>query len=81
MDLISRQAAIDALSHMMDIDGFRDGYAVSRANVDCMLRSLPPAQKRELSCDGCKFCGQFEYQFPCKVCIRREKDYYARVDQ
>ena len=40
-DLIDRQAAIDALSHMMDTDGFRDGWAVSRANVDCMLRSLP----------------------------------------
>lgn len=41
-DAISRQAALDALSHMMDTDGFRDGWAVSRANVDCMLRSLPP---------------------------------------
>ena len=43
-DLISRQAAIDALSHMMDTDGFRDGWAVSRANVDCMLRALPSAE-------------------------------------
>ena len=43
-DLIDRQAAIDALSHMMDTDGFRDGWAVSIANVDCMLRSLPSAQ-------------------------------------
>lgn len=43
-DTISRQVAIDALSHMMDTDGFRDGWAVSRANVDCMLRSLPSAQ-------------------------------------
>lgn len=43
-DLIERQAAIDALSNMMDIDGFRDGYAVSRANVNSMLKRLPPAQ-------------------------------------
>ena len=43
-DVIERQAAIDALGHMMDIDGFRDGWAVSRANVDCMLRALPSAQ-------------------------------------
>ena len=43
-DLISRQAAIDALGHMMDTDGFRDGWAVSRANVDCMLRALPSAE-------------------------------------
>ena len=43
-DMIYRQEAIDALSHMMDTDGFRNGWAVSRANVDCMLRSLPSAQ-------------------------------------
>jgi len=43
-DCISRQAAIDALSHMMDTDGFRDGWAVSRANVDCMLRYLPSVE-------------------------------------
>lgn len=53
-DLISRQAALDALSHMMDIDGFRDGYAVSRANVDSMLRSLPPAQPERIR-------GKWEY--------------------
>ena len=43
-DMISRRMAMDALSHMMDTDGFRDGWAVSRANVDCMLRALPSAQ-------------------------------------
>lgn len=43
-DAVSRQAAIDALSHMMDTDGFRDGWAVSRANVDCMLRRLPSVE-------------------------------------
>ena len=46
-DLISRQAAIDALGHMMDTDGFRDGWAVSRANVDCMLRALPSAHPEQ----------------------------------
>ena len=44
VDCVSRQAAIEALSHMMDTDGFRDGWAVSRANVDCMLRSLPSVE-------------------------------------
>ena len=43
-DMISRQDAIKALSHMMDTDGFRDGWAVSRANVNSMLRALPSAQ-------------------------------------
>lgn len=53
-DTISRQAAIDALSNMMDTDGFRDGWAVSRANVDSMLRSLPSAQTEIIHCKDCK---------------------------
>ena len=43
-DPIERQDALNVLSHMMDIDGFRDGWAVSRANVECMLKALPSAQ-------------------------------------
>ena len=45
-DLISRQAAIEALSHMCSED--KNGITVSRANVDSMLRYLPhvkPEQK------------------------------------
>lgn len=41
-DLISRQAAITALSHMCSED--EKGITVSRANVDSMLRSLQPVQ-------------------------------------
>ncbi len=42
MDLISRRAAITALSHMCSED--EKGITVSRANVDSMLKSLPSAQ-------------------------------------
>ena len=44
-DLISRQAAITALSHMCSED--EKGITVSRANVDSMLKSLLPAQPEE----------------------------------
>ena len=44
-DLISRQAAITALSHMCSED--EKGITVSRANVDSMLKSLLPEQPEE----------------------------------
>ena len=44
-DLISRQAAITALSHMCSED--EKGITVSRANVDSMLRYLPSAQPEQ----------------------------------
>ena len=66
-DMVYRQDAIDALSHMMDIDGFRDGWAVSRANVDSMLRYLPSAQPDPfVDADKLKRC-RFEYINACKT--------------
>ena len=44
-DLVSRQAAIDALSHMCSED--ENGITVSRANVNSMLRVLPSAQPEQ----------------------------------
>ena len=44
-DLISRQAAITALSHMCSED--EKGITVSRANVDSMLKSLLPVQPEQ----------------------------------
>lgn len=84
-DLIDRQSAIDALQKEINkvIPPFDDVMGSIRCGVRLarnIIEDLPSAQPEELSCDGCKFCGQFEYQFPCKVCIRREKDYYARLD-
>lgn len=40
-ECINRQTAIDALSHMCSED--KNGITVSRANVNSMLRGLPPA--------------------------------------
>lgn len=44
-DLILRQDAIDALSHMCSED--ENGITVSRANVNSMLRALPSSQPEQ----------------------------------
>ena len=36
------------------------------------------AQPLALTCDGCRHVGTYDTDFPCSVCIRREKDYYAQ---
>lgn len=76
--LIDSENAISSLRSKMIGEALYDsGVAMAIRTID----SMPLAKQEDLSCDGCKFCGQFEYQFPCKVCIRREKDYYARSDK
>ena len=82
-DLISRQAAIDALSHMMDIDGFRDGWAVSRANVDCMLKALPSEQsERHLTDDDFEtiriHLSAYKERL-CNQCRWKEAEDYQRL--
>ena len=46
-DAVSRKDCLQALSHLMDVEGFRDGWAVSRANVECMLKAMPPVTLKQ----------------------------------
>ena len=77
-DLISRQAAIDAIrastskyTGFMEMEMYTDDDAVEA------IEALPSAQP-VITCDGCKFVGTYDTDFPCRNCIRREKDYYAQ---
>jgi len=74
-DVISRQAAIDALHmHLM----YRLGTDSNKKRLDEWINSLPSAQPPALTCDGCRHVGTYDTDFPCSVCIRREKDYYEQ---
>lgn len=53
-DAVSRKDCLQALSHLMDVEGFRDGWAVSRANVECMLKAMPPVTPKQPDCAKCK---------------------------
>lgn len=73
-DAIHRQDAIQMIKHKAWLT------RATKAQLIVGIAQLPSAQPERMSCDGCKFCGTFENQFPCNVCIRREKDYYERLD-
>ena len=73
-DLISRQAAIDAVKRLSL--GETDAMRLAMRIGDYLER-LPSAQP-VITCDGCKFVGTYDTDFPCCNCIRREKDYYAQ---
>lgn len=79
-DLISRQAAIDAINHICPVDTEYDCILLDRVDVRCVLLDLPSAQPENTSnndCNGCKFVGCYDTDFPCANCIRKNKDYYA----
>ena len=44
MDLISRQAAIDAINHICPVDTEYDCTLLDRVDVRCVLSDLPSAQ-------------------------------------
>ena len=50
------------------------------ANVAKEIAKLPAVEPLVLTCDGCRHVGTYDTDFPCSACIRREKDYYARLD-
>ena len=68
-DLISRKAAIDIVEK-----AFVRGLL---ATPD--LRKLPSAQPeatRNNDCNGCKYVGYYDIDFPCASCVRKDQDYY-----
>ena len=70
--LISRAEAISACIN--DDGGF--GYG---DDIIIRLEGLPSAQPEVTSnndCNGCKFVGCYDTDFPCANCIRKNKDYY-----
>lgn len=78
VDLIDRQAAIDALGEEPEV-WVEDDYAIGLRNQwrydVAALKDVPSAQP-VITCDGCRFVGTYDTDFPCCSCVRREKDYY-----
>ena len=61
-DLISRQAAIDAVNCVTVMKGIRSGKSVTAEAVDCAkriiadnIRQLPPIQPEIVRCKDCKY--------------------------
>ena len=84
-DLIDRQAAIDALggnepvgdpSKMDDDDVAKMWERIRIINIINKLPSAQPDITRDNDCNGCKFVGCYDTDFPCANCVRKDKDYY-----
>jgi len=85
MDLIDRQAAIDALGERPSVY-IGSAYEIAQRNQYDMdklaIETVPPAQPE--NCEGCKHLGKWEneveygYPSPCTRCKRRVEDHYER---
>lgn len=84
-DLISRQVAIEEFKKELTEGESHGNYvticsALGFEGIRHILERLPSAQPENTSnndCNGCKFIGCYDTDFPCANCIRRNKDYYA----
>ena len=87
-DTISRQAAIDAIKNVDVVVLYHDGEPIDEAieeaieavkrSVMASVENLQSAQHTSNNdCNGCKFVGCYDTDFPCANCIRKNKDYYA----
>ena len=78
-DCISRQAAIDALGEEPEVWIKEDDYARGLSNqwrYDVTALKAVQSAQPVITCDGCRFVGTYDTDFPCCSCVRREKDYY-----
>lgn len=85
-DLISRQTIVEIIQSMYPgmprvpwmIKNWKKQYE-PYIRVEKEIKGLPSAQTvLSLTCNGCKYVGTYDIDFPCSGCIRREKDYYEQ---
>lgn len=70
-DLISRQEVLKLLHTLPPEE------AMTKALLMQSVKQMDAAQPTVITCDGCRHVGTYDTDFPCSVCIRREKDYYV----
>ena len=56
--------------------GLREQLADDSDSYDAILPSAQPELARINDCNGCKFIGCYDTDFPCANCVRKDKDYY-----
>lgn len=56
--------------------GLREQLADDSDSYDALLPSAQPELARINDCNGCKFIGCYDTDFPCANCVRKDKDYY-----
>lgn len=44
---------------------------------DTVIELAEQADTPQTDCNGCKFVGWYDTDFPCVNCIRKNKDYYS----
>lgn len=75
-DLISRQDAIEQIQAWA-VDLNHPNHLI-RDDAVYILEALPSADRpRGKDCNGCKFVGSYDTEFPCANCERKTKDYYC----
>ena len=71
-DLISRQWLLECVNEgWIKFDTEKDENRFTH-----LVRDIAPSAQPEITCDGCRFVGTYDTDFPCCSCVRREKDYY-----
>ena len=73
-DLISRQEVLKTFDSEIEIAKI-DIEIVANYIKRCFdrIKAIPPIEN---TCEGCKHVGTHDIDYPCNVCVRREKDYY-----
>lgn len=76
-DLIEREKLLDWLEGIQKrLDGKKGSLDYLIQRIIMKTENMPVAGTGPLSCDGCKHNDTYDTDFPCPICIRREKDYY-----
>ena len=73
---MTNEEAIKKITHVKYCYAYEGDYEAFDMAIEA-LSADRPTEKQPITCDGCKYVGTYDRNFPCSSCIRREKDYYV----
>lgn len=87
MRTIDADALLEKVEKIQPLEPYLGKYAQGIRHcmeiVSLFIRDAPtidPPAQPELArindCNGCKFIGCYDTDFPCANCVRKDKDYY-----
>ena len=88
---MTREEAVKMLqaTRLMLMDGANQPISDLYYALDMAIEALEQTEncsekpnncEPQTDCNGCKFVGTYDTEFPCATCSRKTKDYYAKTE-
>ena len=77
-DGFSTWDGLEMVGHIDFEKVWKEAVRIADRKTEPTCSKMEQVDKPQTDCNGCKFVGTYDTEFPCANCSRKTKDYYAK---